>query len=790
MIRRTATSGTFARRRALAGGKAASLETARAAGLAVPPFLVLTPPQVRSLEAHASTRARLAREAELLGGEALAIRSSGVAEDGDVSYAGQLETIVGVRGADALFDAVRLVAASGDSARLAHYGRRVGSTLGEVSVIVQRHIETHWAGVAFCRDPITFQPEIVVEAVRGAGELLVGGSTTPARYVLSRDTLEPLAAPESHEPSPPADVVREAARLALRAEELFGTPQDIEWGWDGETLWLLQSRPLTSLAGLEVYSDTFSAEVWPGLIKPLVFDVGDVAVNRAWGRMLTAIAGPVDVDWRRMAGIAASRAYFNDSLLGDVLSRAGLPENTLEAIEHGERPRLRGGSYVRMARSALRLASYLLRNARWLGILGRKTPAIRERAVHLTRGADGLDASETASRIRSLLEVLEEAAYYSALTMIAMGLHGASARALARIVGSKANVHELAGDAGEDPLGDLECVAAHVRRLSATETEVVARGDSDEIAARLGASEPGSAAIAAMEHLLARWGHVAAVNTDFSSSTWHDDPGLLWRMAACARAISPTAAWEERRRALPWLLRGQVDQLRRYVAARDSVNDILALSYDGLRQVSRRAGHLLTGTVLSSADDVYYLHLDELLTALEGDRAWQQARVAERRAMLLADADGTPPHRLWGLRLPPRWRMQGAKSAIALSGQLSGIAASAGTFVGVARIVTDLSAVPALRPGDVLVVPHADVGWTPLFGAVGAVVTSTGGGLSHAAIVARELAVPAVLSVPDATLVIPEGARVFVDGTEGIVRLLAEPVDAPSTSQEASSCAW
>ena len=314
------------------------------------------------------------------------------------------------------------------------------------------------------------------------------------------------------------------------------------------------------------------------------------------------------------------------------------------------------------------------------------------------------------------------------------------------------------------------------------------RGDSDEIAATLGASEPGRAALAAMEQLLARWGHVAAVNTDFSSSAWRDDPALLWRMATATRAKPSAADWEQRRRELPSLLRGQVERLRRYVAARDSVNDTLAITYDGLRQVTRRAGHLLAGTVLSAADEVYYLHLDELLAALDGDRSPQQAQVAERRAMLLADADITPPHRLWGLRLPPRWRMLGARSASATPGQLSGIAASAGTFVGVARVVTDLAAVPVLCPGDVLVVPHADIGWTPLFGAVGAVVTNTGGGLSHAAIVARELAVPAVLSVPDATLVIPDGTRVFVDGTEGIVRLLDESVEPHATNEEDSSC--
>ena len=203
-----------------------------------------------------------------------------------------------------------------------------------MSNVTSRHI----GRVSVCRDPITFQPEIVVEAVCGAGELLVGGSTTPARFVLARDTFEHLVASESDAPSPLPDVVREAARLALRAEGIFGTPQDVEWGWDGETMWLLQSRPLTALAGLEVYSDTFSAEVWPGLIKPLVFDVGDVAVNHAWGRMLTAVAGPVDVDWRRMADIAASHAYFNDSLLGDVLSPQDYPRTHSRPSSTGSGP--------------------------------------------------------------------------------------------------------------------------------------------------------------------------------------------------------------------------------------------------------------------------------------------------------------------------------------------------------------------------------------------------------------------------------------------------------------------
>ncbi len=758
-------------RRAAVGGKAAALEVARVAGLPVPPFLVVTPQEAATLRAEAPEGQALLRAAAELGGHLLAVRSSAISEDGDASFAGQLESVVGVTRDQTLFDAIATVASSGLSTRVASYGTGIAAEAGPVAVIVQRHIQTVWAGVAFCRDPVTYQPEIVIEAVQGAGELLVGGSTTPVRAVRDRVTLDPLVAQDNWIAAPPDDVVRGVARLALSCEELFGSPQDIEWGWDGEDVWLLQSRPMTSTEGLEVYTDTFSSEVLPGLIKPLVFDVGDVAVNKAWGHILTAICGPIDVDWRRMAGLAASRAYFNDSLLGDVLNRAGLPENTLEAIEHGERPRLRDGSYGRMVASAGRLAAYLVRNARWLAILDRELPPVRARALELATGLETAQGTDVAERVRELLEVLEHAARLSALTMIAMGLHGVGTRTVGRLAGVDAQTLESAASGGVEPTVDIERVAVHLRRLTADDAAVVEAGGLAEIEAVLARTDEGAAALRAMSELLDRWGHVATVNTDFSAHTWRDDPTSLWRIAARTRSVAPACDWEQQRQALPWLVRGRVDRLRRHVAARDRVNDTLALTYDALRLTARRAGELLRPDVIECRDDVYFLRLEELLDALTAHAAPLHAEVAERRAALAADADVTPPHRLWGLRLPPRWRMLDGESVPAPDG-FSGTAASAGRFVGTARVVTDLSSLPLLDAGDVLVVPHADIGWTPLFGAAGAVVTNSGGGLSHAAIVAREFGIPAVLGVSDATSLIPEGAVVLVDGNEGLVRIL------------------
>ncbi|MDT8433785.1 MAG: PEP/pyruvate-binding domain-containing protein [Anaerosomatales bacterium] len=780
------------------GGKAASLERARDAGLPVPAFAVLGPEEVRVLvegdpgdERTLRARELVAASLESLGDACVAVRSSGVGEDGEASFAGQLHSVVGVSGLDETIDAVRVVGASGSAELVRAYGASMGVELGAVAVILQRSVETEWAGVAFCRDPVTCQPEIVVEAVCGPGSLLVDGSTTPSRTVLCRETRDVIVPPGEDAQALPPHVLRAVGDLAMRAEELFGAAQDIEWGWDGGRLWLLQSRPMTALDGLEVYSDTFAAEVWPGLIKPLVFDVGNRSVNNAWGRLLTAIAGPVDVDWQCMAGRAASRAYFNDSLLGDVLSYAGLPENALEAIERGERPRLREGSVARMVASATRLVGFALANRTRLRTVEREVQSLRERARSLAAGASDATAAEVARRFDELLDLLEDAAYLSVLAMIGMGLRGMRVKLLARLLRAGGDVNALATPRGEGPISELDEVARHVHELSEAELALFETATTSEIHEVLDRTEAGRQARLAMDAFLEHWGHVATVNTDFSAPTWRDDPMLLWRLSVRTKSVPRVS--DEADRALErtgWLLRRHVMRLRRSVVARDEVNDALALVYDGLRVTARRAGNLLTPSVIPAADGVYCLTLDELFSALRGESGPLHDVVEQRQAALVADADVSPPHRLWGLRLPPRWRMLDVERAesVASEGELRGTPASAGTFTGTARVVTDFAEAPKLGPGDVLVIAHADVGWTPLFGVVGAVVTGTGGGLSHAAIVARERGVPAVLGVSDATLAIPDRSRVSVDGTEGIVRVLhIEPEGNESRSDKGDS---
>lgn len=762
------------------GGKAAALLVARDAGLPVPPFFTLDVSELLVLSggdaAADEIRRRLETEYVRLGSGAVAARSSAQSEDGTSSFAGQLSSRLNIRGVDGIVSAAADIVASADSDVVRTYSSTTGTAVGGVAVIVQRMVAARVAGVAFSRDPLTYQPEIVVEAVRGLGESLVGGDRTPSRAVLNREGLGVLLSDLADPVTP--ELARQAAQMALECESLFGTAQDIEWAWDGEKLWLLQSRPITGFDDAEVFSDTWSSEVWPGLIKPLVFDVGDIAINAAWGRILTSVAGPMDVDWRRMSALTASRAYFNDTLLGQVLARAGLPENTLESVVRGERPRLREGSLPRLLASAWRLLGFLTLSMRWLGVADRDLPPLSRRVTDATADIDRLRPEELAARFETLLCILEDAAYLSALTTMSMGLRGALARLALRMFakGSPDSLSATAA-AGTAPLRQLAAVAQLISDLPADERAVVATGDPERIQRALGASVSGRAVLEAMAELIERWGHIATVNTDFSTLAWRDEPEMLWRLAAVSRQIAEPAAAEPpiAKHALGRaIITSRLRALRQFVDARDHVNDVLALTYDALRKAARAAGATLAPAVVASPDHVYYLQLEELLGALRGRPAEKlRLRATQRASTLAADAEVTPPHRLWDLRLPPRSRITTAARAASHTGEvLGGIPASPGVMTGTARILGYSSDSSTLGPDDILVVSHIDVGWTPLFTVVGGVVTAVGGALSHAAVVARELGVPAVVAVEDATALIPDGSLIRIDGSNGTVTLI------------------
>jgi phosphoenolpyruvate synthase/pyruvate phosphate dikinase len=238
-----------------AGGKAHGLARLFALGLPVPPAVVLgAAAYSRWLETGELPDEALARAYERLG-PPLAVRSSALDEDRkDRSAAGQYESVMGVQSLPELRAAVETCYRAAESERVRAYR---GTDVVELALVVQREVPADRAAVAFSHDPATGDDTILLEVVYGHGERLVSGLADPDRYWIARDAGVIRARVAAKADGPPArrfartlrdDEAVAAARLVVEAEREFDAPVDVELCFDGPRTWVVQCRPITTLA--------------------------------------------------------------------------------------------------------------------------------------------------------------------------------------------------------------------------------------------------------------------------------------------------------------------------------------------------------------------------------------------------------------------------------------------------------------------------------------------------------------------------------------------------------------
>ena len=329
-----------------------------------------------------------------------------------------------------------------------------------VAIVIQEMVDATAAGVAFSRNPLTGLDEVVVEAVPGRGDALVGEGVTPDRWVRRWGAF--TESPDA--PRVDAAVIEQVARETSRLAAASGHPVDLEWAHDGTTLWWLQARPMTGLDGLRVYSNRIAREVLPGVIKPLVWSVNVPIVNAAWIDLLEELVGPLDVRPEDLARSFGHRAYFDMTTLGDVFAALGMPRDALELLlglpKGPEAPRFRPtpATYRHMPRLAT-AAVRSLRRGRW----ARREVAELQHAYGAIAAIDPrtLDEPGLLARVDALTAITRRAAYANIVVPILMLAYG---RALERqLAAAGIDPHAADPTAGRgdrlawDPNGDLRC---------------------------------------------------------------------------------------------------------------------------------------------------------------------------------------------------------------------------------------------------------------------------------------------------------------------------------------------
>jgi len=720
----------------------------------------------------AALRPQLATALDLA--KSYAVRSSANIEDSPQhSFAGQFDSVLDVHGEEALIEAIRSVWAATQSAGArAYLQQRLPETpMLRMAVILQEMVEPEVSGVAFSRNPISGEAEVIVEAVEGPGTALVQHGVTPWRWVHREGGWKVSSAEGPISTALIADVVAGTRQIA----GMFQMDVDLEWVFDGQDLYWVQMREIGGLETLPIFSNRIAREVLPGMIKPLVWSVNVPLVNSAWIELLTEVIGKNDLTFDDLARSFYFRAYFNLSALGRVWAIIGLPQESLEMLM-GIQPRAEDQRLFRPTWRMMRLAPRLVRFLWNKWRLGRRFeqdyPRLLEKvATYDWREASGHSETELLDRIDALYADLHRPAYYNINVPLMMALYNAMFdRFLYRAGVDPARFDMMAGMTEyQDYAPDHFLQALHraFARLDPALREAV-RGASYSEFLQI----PGIASFQdQVAAFLERFGHLSDSGNDFSVTPWRERPELVLQLIAVeAESVKPPAemvrfsdlALARPVRPLARLVHDRARQFRLY---REQISSLYTYAYGLFRPYCLALAERLTARgVIAEPDDIFFLTRAEI-EAIVSDGA--MAKPPEQPAAL-AVARKAEMERSRNVRLPSLIYGNEAPLLGTDEAKLRGVATSRGTYTGPVRVVRGLEDFDRLQPGDVLVIPYSDVGWTPLFARAGAVIAESGGMLSHSSIVAREYQIPAVVSVP-AAMHLVDGTLVTVDGYRGEV---------------------
>ncbi|MBK8445777.1 MAG: phosphoenolpyruvate synthase [Micropruina sp.] len=781
----------------LAGGKGANLGELIAAGFDVPSgFVVSTAAYrsavgagphrleaVRALAVPTQVAEAVAAAYRSLGGGPVAVRSSATAEDlPGAAFAGQQDTYLGVVGERQVIEAVRDCWASLWTPRAIAYRDRLGIDPASVAiaVVVQRMVAAEHAGVMFTADPVTgARDQVVIDANPGLGEAVVSGLVTPDHTVLdARDqviehrdgrrevviralpgggtvTLRDAPAERLGEP----DLVRLAA-IGRRIAAHFGHPQDIEWAIAEGRIAIVQARPMTALPPAPIRLNTiqrFTGPVIVELVPRRPYPMELTAWTRTVGRHLEGLVG----------GLVGGHVSFDDVLIADdAVVSAFVPPNphpTVRTPSRLLRTLSRMGRDPNGWRSDPRYRRYRtavdgLAALNMSALTWRELLAVPGRANDLMEVMTALrvgylpPAVAAMVRLRVLLGVLGLPQLFAALLL---ELPTETARANAELDG-------IAAELRESP--EL------ARRLSAL--------DPDGALALLSGDPAAGAVRQRLDDFLAEFGHRETGSILLlREPDWAESPATVLALVQVLLADSkatgtpPFPAAVERLQAHPLVhatrsqgrVRRLVTKASAGVQVREDTHFELSRTMPPVRHAVVEAGRRLAEAgAIDTSTDVWYLTWSDLQAIADPlqNPPGPQLRAAVRRRRAAFDALAGSPLIATTTLYP------GRSDAAAL---VTGVAGGGGTARGPVRVIAGPEQFGLLRPGDVLVCGATNPAWTPLFTRAVAVVVDHGGVASHAAIVAREYGIPAVMGTGVGTSVLIPGMQVVVDGDRGRV---------------------
>ncbi|HDR4880954.1 TPA: phosphoenolpyruvate synthase [Bacillus cereus] len=757
---------------------------------------------------------------------AYAVRSSATAEDLPyASFAGQQDTYLNIIGKENILQHIKKCWASLYTDRAVIYRMQNGFDHNQVSicVVVQKMVFPEASGILFTADPITSNRKVLsIDASFGLGEALVSGLVSADNYKVKEDEIvekviatkklaiygrkeggterKKIAPNQQKIQTLTEQQILQLARIGRQIEAYFGCPQDIEWCLVDDTIYIVQSRPITTLYPIpevndgknHVYISVGHQQMMTDAMKPLGLSffllTTSAPMCKAGGRLF--------VDATQRLASPASRDYLintlgkSDPLIRDALTTVIERKNFIELLSDDEKEKdlskkVPPASSQPQSENDPEIVTNLIKNSE---------SSIEElkRNMQTKSGVDVFDF--ILEDIQQLKKVLFNS---QSIAIIMAGMNASSwiNEKMEQWLGEKNAADVLSQSVQHNITSEMGLALLDVADVIRPYPEVIAYLQHVEDASFLDELiqfKGGEKVRDAIDAFLNKYGMRCSGEIDITKTRWSEQPATIIPMIlnhirdfeygaskrkfeeGLQEALKKEKELLERLQHLPdgeqkvEETKRMIRNIRNFIGYREYPKYGMIHRYFIYKQaLLKEAEKLVQNNVLDEIEDIYYLTFEELHEVVRTNKLDYKIIHKQKNAYKLYEKL-TPPRVITsdGEIITGKYKRENLPAEA-----IVGLPVSSGVVEGRARVILNMEDAN-LEDGDILVTAFTDPGWTPLFVSIKGLVTEVGGLMTHGAVIAREYGLPAVVGVENATKLIKDGQRIRVHGTEGYIEVL------------------
>ena len=759
-----------------------------------------------------------------------AVRSSAVAEDlPEASFAGQQDTFLFIGPKDVPKMAI-LCWASYWNERAVKY--RHDADIDHLStgmaVVVQRMVSSDTSGVMFTVNPVDGSKDVVIESSWGLGESIASGVITPDRFVLGRDgtvkesnirhkvkgyflmdgSNQLVDIEESKMDLPSADdrLLKEVLDMGLRLEEHFKAPQDVEWAVENGTLYVLQSRNITTITDTGEHDDIlwtrgYGDEYWADATTPMFFDVMGKMLTKYVNHEGAKMMGYKDLTSGPLIKLHKSRAYFNTWVLERVFSYYPRFVRSKELLNYFPLK-----DQERISKYPAHMGKAVWSQVRVMfldpdGSMLRTDRAYKKWAqgfMEVCKEFDETDLTKLSDQeLFDLYKNVEKASIkHYQLIRYGMVSHSIATNLmvknwLIKWIDDKDGAYYAGLISGLENNKTVETNIGYseMAKTVRNDPELKSKIDSmtsEEFVDWLESQD--NKLREQFDDFIDTYGHRSNTREMYYPRWRENKPYVIDVVRLLSQSESDLKELEQQRRKERLELEKEVKRkirrsgitgifrsalygivlklAQKYLTFRENqrfyLDHILFRERLAILEMGRR---LAERGVIPTRDDVFFMFENEALDTFISGTTEPAKDIAARKANFFK----------YTHVLPPKFLKNGIDFddtiAIDSSNSVYGTASSPGVVTGRIHVIESIEGLSEIEDGDILVTSNTDPGWTAAFSRLGGLITETGGILSHGAVISREYRIPAVTAVMGATKLFKTGQTVTVDGNDGIIYL-------------------